>query len=373
MALIKCPECGKEISDQSSACVNCGYPLGELQAHSNPLFEREERFIQTNFANTARSESQTTVHVENLSGINNNNPTLDFAAVSPSPRKTWIVILLLVALATIAIISVVCYNNYQEPERDGMRFRKIDRVNEYCLEEYVGSDSIVVIPDEIYGIPVTAISEEAFYNCENLRAVEIPQSVKYIGQKAFAGCSGLTTIEIPSSIVKIYAWAFEGCSGLEKITFLDSWGEVGKDRALEEIEQGAFSNCTSLKNVTIPAQLKILGKYAFSDCTNLATVNFENNSQLKRIEQGAFSDCSALKNLSIPLSVEYIGANAFSRCEKIEAIEITPIEGWVVFHDEPWVVSGAPSKVPVGVLQDPAQTAYYLVGDFSKYAWERRE
>lgn len=30
MALIKCPECGKEISDKSSACINCGFPLSEL-------------------------------------------------------------------------------------------------------------------------------------------------------------------------------------------------------------------------------------------------------------------------------------------------------------------------------------------------------
>ena len=30
MALIKCPECGKEISDKSKACIYCGYPLDEL-------------------------------------------------------------------------------------------------------------------------------------------------------------------------------------------------------------------------------------------------------------------------------------------------------------------------------------------------------
>ena len=27
MALITCPECGKEISDQAPACIHCGYPL----------------------------------------------------------------------------------------------------------------------------------------------------------------------------------------------------------------------------------------------------------------------------------------------------------------------------------------------------------
>lgn len=29
MALIKCPECGKEISDKARICVNCGYPISE--------------------------------------------------------------------------------------------------------------------------------------------------------------------------------------------------------------------------------------------------------------------------------------------------------------------------------------------------------
>lgn len=30
MALIKCPECGKEISDKAAACPNCGCPVAEM-------------------------------------------------------------------------------------------------------------------------------------------------------------------------------------------------------------------------------------------------------------------------------------------------------------------------------------------------------
>lgn len=30
MALIKCPECGKEISDKAKVCINCGCPLSEM-------------------------------------------------------------------------------------------------------------------------------------------------------------------------------------------------------------------------------------------------------------------------------------------------------------------------------------------------------
>lgn len=29
MALIKCPECGKEVSDSAKTCPNCGYPIAE--------------------------------------------------------------------------------------------------------------------------------------------------------------------------------------------------------------------------------------------------------------------------------------------------------------------------------------------------------
>ena len=31
MALIKCPECGKEISDKSKQCIHCGFPLPTVE------------------------------------------------------------------------------------------------------------------------------------------------------------------------------------------------------------------------------------------------------------------------------------------------------------------------------------------------------
>ena len=30
MALIKCPECGKEVSDKAQTCINCGCPLAGI-------------------------------------------------------------------------------------------------------------------------------------------------------------------------------------------------------------------------------------------------------------------------------------------------------------------------------------------------------
>lgn len=44
MALIKCPECGKEISDKAAACPNCGMPLRkEDRGTYNLTIKREKQ------------------------------------------------------------------------------------------------------------------------------------------------------------------------------------------------------------------------------------------------------------------------------------------------------------------------------------------
>ena len=35
MALINCPECGKEVSDRASTCIHCGYPMAAMPKPAN--------------------------------------------------------------------------------------------------------------------------------------------------------------------------------------------------------------------------------------------------------------------------------------------------------------------------------------------------
>lgn len=54
MALIKCPECGKEISDKAPNCIHCGYPLlnGDVVAPTPAEIDGQNEkvhYIQTKF------------------------------------------------------------------------------------------------------------------------------------------------------------------------------------------------------------------------------------------------------------------------------------------------------------------------------------
>lgn len=282
-------------------------------------------------------------------------------------KKVWI---LLASIAAI-IISIIWYNNYQNPKKDGMRFEK--ESDGYVLVEYTGNAKLLEIPSKINGKNVVKIGYRAFYHHLNLEEIRFPDSITYIGTEAFASCANLNSIILPCNLTEIGDNAFLDCRKLSKIVFLDPLSMYNETCTLKKIGRGAFANCENLKTIVIPANVTEIGIGAFNDCSKLETIVFETNSKLKRIESSAFSGCSALKQIVIPRSVKYIGAYAFSECTKLANIEIHPSEEWVVFHDTFAVVSGPPQSVPLNVLQDSFKTAYYLVGDFSKYAWKIRE
>ena len=207
----------------------------------------------------------------------------------------------------------------------------------------------VVIPAN-----ATTIGNSAFEQCASLISIDIPANVETIGTAVFWGCSSLTTvtfekgsqlktigggsssyygafsyctaltsIEIPASVETIGASAFKGCSKLATVTF-------EKESQLKTIgggsySSGAFSDCTALTSIEIPASVETIEAAAFKGCSSLATVTFENGSQLKTIGggssyYGAFSDCTALTSIEIPASVETIKASAFKGCSSLATV-----------------------------------------------------
>jgi len=96
---------------------------------------------------------------------------------------------------------------------------------------------------DLSGSTITSIEENAFFWCESLTGVTIPNSVTSIGDWAFGYCTGLASITIPNSVTSIGWRAFAYCTSLASITIPNSVTSIGG---------WAFDYCTSLASVTIP-------------------------------------------------------------------------------------------------------------------------
>ena len=157
----------------------------------------------------------------------------------------------------------------------------------------------------------TTIGYHAFYGCERLASISIPNSVSSIATAAFAYCPALTSISIPNGVTSIGGSVFSGCSSLTSVTIPDSVTSIGSS---------TFSGCSSLTSITIPDSVTSIGYSTFSSCTSLTSVTIGDG--VTKIGNYAFEDCTSLTSVTIPDSVTSIGYNAFSGCTSLTSITI---------------------------------------------------
>ncbi|MCM8872253.1 MAG: leucine-rich repeat domain-containing protein [Paludibacteraceae bacterium] len=144
-----------------------------------------------------------------------------------------------------------------------------------------------------------------------------------IGECAFEGCTNLTEVVIHATLGKsgsiggyIEQSAFNGCTSLKKVTF-------GNDCELQTIDGSAFYGCTALEEISIPISVTSIGTRAFSNCSNLTTVNFSCPA-LTTINEAAFENCKSLMSidLSTCTALTQIGKNAFRYCSAARYIKL---------------------------------------------------
>ena len=98
---------------------------------------------------------------------------------------------------------------------------------EITITKYLGNESNLIIPSTFGGLPVTRIGDKAFWHCESLVHVTIPNSVSSIGNFSFSTCDNLKQITIPDSVISIGRAAFLQCSSLTNVQLPDSVTTIG--------------------------------------------------------------------------------------------------------------------------------------------------
>lgn len=133
---------------------------------------------------------------------------------------------------------------------------------------------------------VTKISSEAFYNCEKLSSIIIPEGVTSIDGDAFTACTRLSSIILPKGITNISSGMFAGCERLKYIEIPEG---------VTSIKGYAFSGCESLTSIIIPEKVTSLDSRTFNLCTHLTSISIPDS--ITSIADDAFKECYRLTNI----------------------------------------------------------------------------
>ena len=169
----------------------------------------------------------------------------------------------------------------------------------YKYKGEMPSGTAIKIQDGTIGILV-----KCFYNNTNLKSVTIPNTVKKIGDNAFYNCRGLTSITVPSSVTKIGDWTFGSCGGLKTV----KWNAINCEYSGEH---RLFDQCFLIQSFTFGGGIKRIPSYLCQDLNSLELVTIPNT--VEEINTGAFKNCSNLKSVTnLAETPQLIDPNVFS-------------------------------------------------------------
>lgn len=182
------------------------------------------------------------------------------------------------------------------------------------------TSGVVNIPSSLGGYPVTSIGEYAFFRCNDIKSVTIPDSVTSIGYWAFGDCAGLTNVSIPASVEKIAGGAFSGCTTIASF--------------FVEVENSAYCSVDGLLlskdgsilihgvkgDIIVPDTVTTIGEEAFYGRIGLTSIEIPKS--VTNIGTSAFCYCYGLEDVTIPDSVTEIGIFAFSCCESLTSVTV---------------------------------------------------
>ena len=254
-------------------------------------------------------------------------------------------ILMMLVIVTLASLHLSAHDF----EVDGIYYNVVSLESLTCevsspSESESQYSGIINVPSEItYNgrkLDVIGIGNSAFWGCEDLKEVVLPETISQIGSYAFRNCYNMERLNLPSTISSIGECAFENCRKLTSAIIPTS---------LTKLSSGLFRCCYELKEIIIPENINSIGSDVFSS-SGIEKCIISDSSEpillegafilsIEKIYSGSFSNA--------PIKYLYLGRNF---------IKIKP--SYNSYHFSPFLNLDSIEEVVIGglVTELPANT-----------------
>ncbi|MBQ4071871.1 MAG: leucine-rich repeat protein [Clostridia bacterium] len=212
----------------------------------------------------------------------------------------------------------------------------------------------ITVPATYKGVNVAMIAGNAFLNCTTLEVINLPATIEQISNVSpFGGCTALKEINVYDvEGVSARYWSEDGVlfdNGTSTVATpkllhmpVAKEGIYTVPAGITEIPEAAFAS-SKVSKVVIPVSVTKIGREAFTNATNLASVVFSvpearESASALMIGARAFAGCTSLEKIILPArlseiklqkytvsgeTVEIDGAeNAFAGCTSLSAITV---------------------------------------------------
>ena len=177
--------------------------------------------------------------------------------------------------------------------------------------------------------PLASIPDHAFYNCNDIVTLALPDTLESIGAFAFMSCSDLAYVSMSDSLKTIGNYAFIDNTSLLSLTLPDTVTEMGL---------GMLQGCGAMESLTLPfvggspTEDAYLG-YLFGAKSYTFTEGFLPSALIEvtlldgcvAIPDNAFCFASRLRRVNLPSSCTTIGRRAFYECDRLAEMDLTHV------------------------------------------------
>ena len=232
---------------------------------------------------------------------------------------------------------------------------------------YVGGQNVVVVPEQINGLPVLKL-QGTFYNNTSITQITLPRTLLEIGENTFSGCTSLHTIEVTEEEVTTQQPVTTQMTTTQATTTQAVTTQVIAEGTTDTTSEEATS-----EDKTKESSTEKVTTQATTSAPATTTQKQQNTNKkgtvflpdgVRSIGNGAFDNCKSIEEVHINRDLTFVGVRCFFQCTSLRKFVVDEnnncyiADAYGVLYQK---IVGEDVSAYTGVPSDPSAVTYHLV------------